>query len=117
MSSVILLNTRLPYLPVAACARPAIGKRSHVSVMNLDLTDEEAALLLKGLNGIIDGDRYFLSDRIRRASLQPRRVSATPRRGQPEGADGADEGQRSAIPCSCSRQPEQARLGGGFLAA
>jgi hypothetical protein len=33
--------------------------------MNLDLTDHEAALLLKELNGIIDGDRYFLSDRIK----------------------------------------------------
>ena len=33
--------------------------------MTLELTDDEAALLLKELNGIIDGDRYFLSDRIR----------------------------------------------------
>jgi hypothetical protein len=33
--------------------------------MNLDLTDHEAALLLKELNDIIDGDRYFLSDRIK----------------------------------------------------
>ena len=32
--------------------------------MNLDLTDHEAALLLKELNGLIDGDRYFLSDLI-----------------------------------------------------
>src|SRR5215469_14313671 len=44
--------------------------------MNLDLTDEEAAALLKELNGIIDGDRYFLSDRIRtlkaiRAEIRP----------------------------------------------
>jgi hypothetical protein len=30
-------------------------------VMNLDLTDHEAALLLKEVNGIIDGERYFLS--------------------------------------------------------
>ena len=33
--------------------------------MTLDLTDHEAALLLKELNGLIDGDRYFLSDRIK----------------------------------------------------
>jgi len=33
--------------------------------MTLDLTDDEAALLLKELNGLIDGDRYFLSDRIK----------------------------------------------------
>jgi hypothetical protein len=44
--------------------------------MNLDLTDQEAAALLKELNGIIDGDRYFLSDRIKalkaiRAKIRP----------------------------------------------
>ena len=33
--------------------------------MTFDLTDEEAALLLKELNSLIDGDRYFLSDRIK----------------------------------------------------
>jgi hypothetical protein len=33
--------------------------------MTLDLTDDQAALLLKELNGLIDGDRYFLSDRMR----------------------------------------------------
>jgi hypothetical protein len=44
--------------------------------MNLDLTDHEAALLLKELNGLIDGDRYFLSDRVKtlkaiRAKIRP----------------------------------------------
>ena len=44
--------------------------------MTLELTDDEAALLLKELNGIIDGDRDFLSDRIRtlkaiRAKIRP----------------------------------------------
>jgi hypothetical protein len=44
--------------------------------MNLDLTDYEAAMLLKELNGRIDGDRYFLSDRIKtleaiRAKIRP----------------------------------------------
>ena len=29
--------------------------------MKLDLTDEEAAALLRELDNIIDGDRYFLS--------------------------------------------------------
>jgi len=33
--------------------------------MNLDLIDEEAAALLKELDGLIDGDRYFLSPRIK----------------------------------------------------
>jgi hypothetical protein len=33
--------------------------------MNLDLTDEEAAALLRELDGLIAGDRYFLSERIK----------------------------------------------------
>jgi hypothetical protein len=44
--------------------------------MTLDLTEHEAALLLKELNGLIDGDRYFLSERIKtlkaiRAKIRP----------------------------------------------
>ena len=44
--------------------------------MHLDLTDEEMATLLKELDGLIDGDRYFLSPRIKtlraiRAKLRP----------------------------------------------
>jgi hypothetical protein len=44
--------------------------------MNLDLTDEEAEALLKELSNIIDGDRYFMSQRIRtlkaiRAKIRP----------------------------------------------
>jgi hypothetical protein len=47
--------------------------------MNLDLTDEEAAALLRELDGIIDGDRYFMSQRIRtlkaiRAKIRPEPV-------------------------------------------
>ena len=47
--------------------------------MTLDLTDAETALLLKELNGLIDGDRYFLSDRIKtlkaiRAKIRPEPV-------------------------------------------
>jgi len=43
---------------------------------HLDLTEEEAAALLKELDGLIDGDRYFLSPRIKtlkviRAKLRP----------------------------------------------
>jgi hypothetical protein len=33
-------------------------------IMNLDLTDEQAAALEKELTAIIEGDRYFLSPRI-----------------------------------------------------
>jgi hypothetical protein len=47
--------------------------------MNLDLTDEETAALLRELDDIIDGDRYFLSPRIKmlkaiRAKIRPEPV-------------------------------------------
>ena len=47
--------------------------------MNLDLTNEETAVLLRELNGLIDGDRYFLSPRIKtlkaiRAKIRPEPV-------------------------------------------
>jgi hypothetical protein len=47
--------------------------------MNLDLTDEETAALLRELDGLIDGDRYFLSPRIKtlraiRAKIEPEPV-------------------------------------------
>ena len=43
------------------------------------MTDEQAAALLKELDNIIDGDRYFLSDRIKtlkaiRAKIRPEPV-------------------------------------------
>jgi hypothetical protein len=47
--------------------------------MHLDLSDEQAAALLKELDGLIDSDRYFLSARIKtlraiRAKLRPEPV-------------------------------------------
>jgi hypothetical protein len=44
--------------------------------MNLDLTDDEAAALLRELDSLIDSDRYFLSERIKtlraiRAKIRP----------------------------------------------
>ena len=47
--------------------------------MNLDLTDEETTALLRELDGLIDGDRYFLSERIKtlratRAKIRPEPV-------------------------------------------
>ena len=47
--------------------------------MHLDLTDEETAALLRELDGLIDGDRYFLSPRIKtlraiRAKIRPEPV-------------------------------------------
>ena len=40
--------------------------------MNPDLTDEETAALLRELDGLIDGDRYFLSERIKTLSRPSR---------------------------------------------
>jgi hypothetical protein len=47
--------------------------------MNLDLTDEETAALLRELDGLIDGNRYFMSQRIKtlkaiRAKIRPEPV-------------------------------------------
>ena len=47
--------------------------------MPLDLTDEETTLLLREIDHIIDGDRYFLSPRVQtlkaiRAKLRPEPV-------------------------------------------
>ena len=50
---------------------------------DLDLTDEEATLLLKELNGIIDGDRYFLSDRIRTLKAIRAKIRPEPKREPP----------------------------------
>ena len=75
--------------------------------MNLDLTDDEVAALLRELDGLIDGDRYFLSPRIKtlkaiRAKIRPEPVReplppspkqyAPPRRRQ--GRDGARGAKR-----------------------
>ena len=38
---------------------------SHLRVTNLDLTNDEAAALLRELDALIDGDRYFMSQRIK----------------------------------------------------
>jgi hypothetical protein len=51
--------------------------------MTLDLSDEQAAALLRELDHIIDGDRYFLSPRIRtlreiRTKIRPEPVREPP---------------------------------------
>jgi hypothetical protein len=51
--------------------------------MNLDLTDEETAALLRELDALIDGDRYFMSPRIKtlkaiRAKIRPEPVREPP---------------------------------------
>jgi hypothetical protein len=49
--------------------------------MTLDLTDDEAALLLKELNGLIDGGRYFLSERIQTLKAIRAKIRPEPERG------------------------------------
>ena len=78
-----LLNTRLTRQFPVARALPAVGKRAHVPRLTLDLTAEEAALLLKELNGIIDGDRYFLSPRIKTLKAIRAKIGPEPAREPP----------------------------------
>ena len=87
--------------------------------MTLDLTDEETAALLRELDGLIDGDRYFMSPRIDPES-DPRQdqtgasaravASATEAifatAGNSESRDGALEAElpgREAAPCLPAR--------------
>jgi hypothetical protein len=69
------------------------GKRTHLPVMNLDLSDEEAAALTQELHKIVENDGYPFSTRIRtlrgilgrlrpepaREPLPPPKVYAPPR--------------------------------------
>jgi hypothetical protein len=65
--------------------------------MDLHLTDEQAELLVAALDHLIDGDRYFLSPRVkalreiramlkpypaRAAAVPPQRVSEPPTKGR-----------------------------------
>jgi hypothetical protein len=63
----------------AGCRR----NRPYLRVIQLDLSPEETAALLRELDNIIDGDRYFLSPRITtlkaiRAKLRPEPVREPP---------------------------------------
>jgi hypothetical protein len=69
--------------PPGASCPPGLGKRSHVRVMALDLTDHEAAVLLKELNGLIDGHRYSLSERIRTLKAIRAKIGPEPAREPP----------------------------------
>jgi hypothetical protein len=70
--------------------------------MNLDLTDHEAPLLLKELNGLIDADRYFLSERIKtlkaiRAGASTRASTAAPEALCPAAGQFGKETARRAL--------------------
>jgi hypothetical protein len=59
---------------VSGVSPPVVN--SPIRVAGLDLTDEETAALLQQLDGLIDGERYFLSPRIKtlkaiRARIRP----------------------------------------------
>jgi hypothetical protein len=73
--------------------------------MNLDLTDEETAALLRELDALIDGDRYFMSPRIKtreaiRAKIGPETVREPlpppPKPYAPPGQRRSRDGARAA---------------------
>ena len=98
--------------------------------MNLDLTDEETVALFRELDGIIDGDRYFLSERIKtlkaiRAKIRPEPMHEplppppkqyAPPRGQRsrDGAPAAELPGRQAAPCKPALAPEARRCSAEF---
>jgi hypothetical protein len=44
---------------------PIRDSLSYISLMQLEISDEQAELLARELRDLIDGDRYFLSPRVR----------------------------------------------------
>jgi hypothetical protein len=46
--------------------------------MNLDLTDEETVTLLRELDGLIDGDRCFMSQRVKTLKASARSSGRSP---------------------------------------
>jgi hypothetical protein len=50
------------------CAVPVMAtgdSQSYIPRMQIELSDEQAALLARELRGLIDSDRFFLSPRVR----------------------------------------------------
>jgi hypothetical protein len=73
--------------PVAEPGLAAVGKRTHLPIMMLDLTDEETDALATLLRRTIDDDRYPLSPRIQilkgvLAKLRPEPVREPLRHGR-----------------------------------
>jgi hypothetical protein len=109
-----LLKLRLSTLPRLS---KALGLRSLrasfpplvddpiFGVMTLYLTDHETALLLKELNGLIDGDRYFLSDRIKTLKAIRAKIKPEPAREAPAAAT------KTVCPAAGNRGKETARKG------
>jgi hypothetical protein len=66
--------------------------------MQLDLTDEEAAALLRELNNIIENDRYPLSPRIRTLRGIRAKFPTAPREPPPAGPPTPEERDPSRRP-------------------
>jgi hypothetical protein len=82
--------------------------------MNLDLTDEETAALLKELDSLIDGDRYFLSMlRAIRAKIKPEPVREPlpppPKRYQPPRARDDAPGAEQNLATRSKSTPQSGR--------
>jgi hypothetical protein len=68
-------------LPLAVAADSSTSVNAPKSEdMLIELSDEESALLLRELNGIIDGDKYFLSPRIRMLKAIRSKIRPEPER-------------------------------------
>ena len=89
-SGVLRLFRSLPAPDLQPLLQPLVNHPTFRG-MNLDLTDEEAAALLRELDGIIDG-------RTRCASLYHRRRSAMNHRGRPQRRDGAEDAEDKIHP-------------------
>ena len=85
--------------------------------MHLDLTDEETVALLREPDGIIDGDSYFLSGRIKtlkaiRAKIRPEPVREPlpppPKRYEPPRATAETTQSRPSRYRTVSAGPQQA---------
>ena len=66
--------------------------------MQLELTDEEAAALLKELNAIIDNDRYPLSPRIRMLRQIRAKLPGAPPPPPPARPPTLEERDRARVP-------------------
>jgi len=76
--------------------------------MNLDLTDEETAALLRELDGLIDGDRYFMSQRIKTLKAIRAKIGPEPlppkQYAPPRATSEAETASRSlSCPAPCAR--------------
>ena len=88
MAGRAFFSTRSPIqMRHSASLRVGVECPSYAWIMNLELTDEQAAALERELTAIIEGDRYPLSPRIQtlreiRNMIRPEPVTRTPPRAE-----------------------------------